>query len=227
MSSNLIRRPDLLGLTREEEEFFRQYDDPFKVQDFLDSVEYNGGEVYTCKSPLTITKLALDAQHASGLPTAHCFEGALWGWTSLWLAGRESWLVNLAVENDGEHVILAYKDCEYWGSVSQSVTGVLRDHDPICKSLRELVLTYHRVYTNTNGEKSLRAYSTLYDPSVLGHSWITTPEQVGWIGDELDKLPHQPLFPPERKKRLRKASKKLLASIYNGVPLPNKLKNDK
>ncbi len=207
-------RYNSVRLVQRVETFFREHGSPATTQDVLDTLPYNACEKgYACVSPATLTERIL-----AGEGRAHCFEGALWAYAALWLAGMKPFLLNFRVVDDLDHVIVAYRKRGLWGSVSQSNTGVYRDRDPVHRDLRELVMTYFNLYVNLQGVKSLRAYSAPFAAaSRLGTDWIGTREDVGWIGDQLDALPHTSLLPAGIESSLRRASDRLLAAVYSGT----------
>ncbi|KKR70664.1 MAG: hypothetical protein UU13_C0002G0009 [Candidatus Nomurabacteria bacterium GW2011_GWB1_40_7] len=187
------------GFSKKEITLMRKLDTPAKVQDFLNSLEFNfeeGGE--TLKSPL----FALREKKA------HCFEGALLGAYILFLRGSTPFLMHLkATKHDYDHVIAPFKIGNFWGALSKTNHAVLRYREPIYKNIRELALSYFHEYFLDNGEKTLRQYSELFNLNTLRNDWATSGKNLWYIDKKLDKIKHYDIMSKACVKKLRKADK--------------------
>jgi hypothetical protein len=71
---------------------------------------------------------------------------------------------------------------------------LIRFREPIYRSYRELALSYFEPYYNMLGERTLRSYSRPLDLSRFdARDWMTTEDDLEWIGDRLNALQHHPL----------------------------------
>jgi hypothetical protein len=165
--------------TKEELGIFRSLSDSNKIQEFLDSVDYNPS--YECRSP----------RHVMKRRKAHCFEGAIFAAAALRFNGYRPLLIDMKSFNDDDHVLAVFKEDGYWGSIGKSNFTTLRYREPVYRSIRELVMSYFDFYFNTKGEKTLRSYSLPLDLSAFDHrKWETTDEDLEYLGDKLEALHH-------------------------------------
>jgi len=139
----------LTTLSKDEKKLVASLDTPFKIQAFLDSIVYPGGEQN--RSPIEVLR------HRE----AHCLDGGLFASALMRLLGFEPKIVDLQPEpgKDDDHVLALYKQKGFWGAVAKSNFSGLRFREPIHRTLRELVLTYFDDFFNIKGEKTLRYYS--------------------------------------------------------------------
>src|SRR5688500_14411633 len=111
---------------------------PAQVQDFLNSLPFNGekkGETH--RSVIETFKAG----------EAHCFEGALVAAAAFQLHGQRPLLLDLkSVRPDFDHVVALFKVDGYWGAVSKTNHAVLRYREPVYRSIRELVMSYFPEY---------------------------------------------------------------------------------
>ncbi len=178
---------------------------PFKIQSFLDSCEYNSTPA--TRSPGYILKNK----------SAHCMEGAMFAAACLEHIGFLPLLVDLKAYDDDDHVIAVFRIDKFWGAVAKSNFTTLRYREPVYKSLRELAMSYFDFYFNTNGEKSLRAYSFPHNLQKFDKlNWRTTDNDLEEIGYYLDKVKHIPLVTKKQIRRLEIAGKYLLESSLIG-----------
>ncbi len=169
--------------TEEERAFLAQLDTPWKIQEFLDSISYNTDS--QTRSPRRVMR---DSK-------AHCTEGAIFAAAALRFHGYPPLVIDLRAENDDDHVIAIYRVRGLIGAVAKSNFSGLRFREPIYRTYRELALSYFELYFNTLGEKSLRSYSRPLDLSTFDAlNWMTTEEDIAWIGERLDALRHYPLI---------------------------------
>lgn len=190
----------MFDLTRQEFATLKKLSSPIKIQDFLDTLPINyekKGETHM--SPRRVLREK----------KAHCIEGALLAATALWIHGEEPLLLDLtAAPEDDDHIVALYKKNGYWGAISKTNHATLRFRDPIYKTLRELALSYfHEWFLDENGLKMLRSYSKPLNLKRLGTTWITAEEDLWYLDEHLDNLPHFSLVPNGNKKHLRPADK--------------------
>ncbi len=187
----------MFNLTREELQIFKKLNTPIKIQDFLDTLAINWEkEGDTNMSPREVLK------HKK----AHCFEGALFAATALWIHGHKPLVLELKVPGDINHMVTLYKINGYWGAISKTNHLALRFRDPVYKTLRELALSYmHECWKDTNGKKVLRGFAGPFDMSKFGTEWITTTEDLYPIAEKMYNTPTKLLFPKSQEKYLRPA----------------------
>lgn len=182
-----------------EREFLGKLSHPWKVQEWLDSIDYDPDP--ESRSP----RFAMKERRA------HCFEGALFAAACLREMGHPPLLVDLRAENDDDHVIAVFKEDGLWGSVAKSNFTSLRFREPVYRSLRELVMSYFDFYFNTIREKTLRSYSRPLDLTKFDdRDWMFTEGSLEYIGDELERIVHYPLISKGMVKKLSLASHSML-----------------
>ena len=200
----------------QEKKFLAQLIDPWSIQVFLDSIDYNPG--YECRSPRWVIRKK----------SAHCFEGALFAAAALDFLGYKPLIVDMAAENDDDHVIAIFREDGYWGAVAKSNFTSLRFREPVYKSLRELIMSYFDFYFNTNGQKSLRSYSVPFNLSMFNfRNWATTNEDLEYIGNKIESLHHFQVVNEKMIRKLNVASEYmlragLLGSNEKGLFKPSK-----
>jgi hypothetical protein len=183
----------------EEREFLKMFSDPWDIQVYLDSIDYNPD--YECRSPRWVIRKR----------SAHCFEGALFAAAILDHIGYKPLIVDMKAFNDDDHVIAVFREEGYWGAVAKSNFTSLRFREPVYRSLRELVMSYFDFYFNLNRDKSLRSYSLPFDLSLFNkRNWATTDEDLEYIGDKIEALHHFPVVSEKMIKKLRIASESML-----------------
>jgi hypothetical protein len=181
--------------TKEEVRFLETLNETDKIQDFLDSIDYN--PVYECRSPRWVIRKR----------SAHCFEGALFAAAALEFIGYKPLIVDMKSFNDDDHVIAVFRQNGCWGAVAKSNFTTLRYREPVYRSLRELIMSYFDFYFNIAGDKSLRSYSLPLDLTIYkSRHWRTTDEDLEFIGDELERRKHYPVITSDMIKNLKKAS---------------------
>jgi hypothetical protein len=183
----------------------KKLDRPFKIQEFLDTCEYNSTEV--TRSP----RFILENKRA------HCLEGALFAAACLEFNGFFPLVLDLQAFNDDDHVIAVYKLRGCWGAIAKSNFTTLRFREPVYRTLRELSMSYFDFYFNTIGDKSLRGYSLPCNLSRFNSmQWRTTENDLEDIGYYLDKVKHNLLVNETQIKDLEKAAPLLLESSMMG-----------
>jgi hypothetical protein len=187
------------AFTKKEIALMRKLNTPAKVQDFLNSLEFNfekNGE--TLKSPMMVIREG----------NAHCLEGAILGAYVLSLHGYSPRLIHLQTTGgDVDHVITIFKKEKLLGALSKTNHGVLRYREAIYKNIRELVMSYFHEYFLEDGRKTLRGYSAPLDLNVFEKDWEIAEEDLWGIDEELDNIKHYEIAPKSLFKKLRKADK--------------------
>ena len=160
-------------------------DAPIKIQQFLNRMAYD--PVPGTASPRQVMRER----------KANCFEGALFASAALRHIGHPPLLVDICSHNDDDHVLAVFRRNGAWGCVAKSNFTVLRFREPVYRSIRELMMSYFDVYFNSIGEKTLRAYSVPFDLTRFDKDdWMTTEEDVSYIGDALDQARHYKVMTP-------------------------------
>jgi hypothetical protein len=192
----------------EEKEFLNRFNDPWSIQVFLDSIDYNPS--YECRSPRWVIRKR----------SAHCFEGALFAAAVMDFLGYKPLLVDMKPFNDDDHVISVFREDGYWGAVAKSNFTSLRFREPVYRSLRELIMSYFDFFFNLNGDKSLRSYSLPLDLTLFNkRNWATTDEDIEYIGDKIESLYHFPVVSEKMIKKLNIASESMLnAGLLGSKP---------
>ena len=185
---------------------FKGLDSPYRIQRFLDRLDYDDRP--GTRSPLWTAREG----------KANCFEGALFAAAALRALGHRPLLVDLVGRNDDDHVIAVFKRRGHWGAVAKSNFAVLRYREPVYRTVRELAMSYFDVCFNTKRRKSLRSYSLPFSLARFdARHWVTTEEDIGYIGDALNAARHFPLITPRMARELSPADAWLTKSIYLGA----------
>jgi hypothetical protein len=148
---------------------FQSLHSPIDIQRYLDSLAYIGEERDRC--PLDVMK---DKQ-------CHCLDGGLFAALALRRIGDPGLLVDLVPVRDAkgrnlddDHVLAVFRRNGRWGCVAKSNFPWLRYHEPVYRSIRELVMSYFEVYFSVNSIKVLRGYTQPFDISRydrLNYAW--------------------------------------------------------
>ena len=113
---------------------------PAAIQAFLDETPYSAENRYRC--PLSVVR---DRK-------AHCFDGAVFAAAMLRRLGHPPLIVDLLPnERDDDHMLALFRVDGLLGAVAKSNFSGLRYREPICRSLRELILSYFEDYFNAAG----------------------------------------------------------------------------
>lgn len=169
---------------------------PLKIQAFLDSIPFNleeDGE--TCMS----------ARRVLSERKAHCMEAGFFAAACLMCAGEKPIIVSLKVKKpDDDHILIIFKQHGHYGALSKTSHPVLRYRDPIYRSIRELVMSYfHEYFLFANGKKTLVGYTNPINLKRFGTKWITAPEDLWDIAEQIYHLPVLPVVPEKNKKFIR------------------------
>ena len=184
---------------------FKKLNTPEKIQDFLDRMPFNfEEEKVSYRSPREMLK------HGK----AHCFEGAIFAAAALYVHGKRALLLDLKVSDlkkDADHCVALFTEGKgknkRWGAISKTNHAVLRWHDPIYKSPRELTMSYFHEYFLNDGRKTLISYSAPFDiVKKFGTAWIVDENNLDDLALALDESKHFPVYLKPQKKFIRKAS---------------------
>lgn len=138
----------------------------------------------------------------------HCFEGALLAAAALWINQEPPLILDLKAEGDDDHVVTLYKRNGYWGAISKSNHTTLRWRDPIYKTIRELAVSYfHEYLDNKFYKKGLVSFSQPFNLKKIGTEWITDEQDLHYLVEALDNLPHERIYPAKNSKYIRRADK--------------------
>src|SRR5207248_10883714 len=160
-----------------------------------DETPYSAEDCYRC--PLCVLR---DRQ-------AHCFDGAVFAAAMLRQLGHPPLIVDLLPnERDDDHMLALFKVDGHLGAVAKSNFSGLRYREPIFRTLRELVLSYFEDYFNSQGEKTLRAYTVSLNLARFDRQdWLTRDETMDQIADALDHIRKVPLLTARQAARLQPA----------------------
>jgi hypothetical protein len=188
----MSRTKKTMPWTAAERAVFKPLDTPTKIQLFLNGLDYD-------PRPGTASpRLVLRERKAN------CFEGAMFAAAAFRFHKRPPLVVNMRSYNDDDHVLAVFRQNEAWGCVAKSNYTVLRFREPVYRNIRELMMSYFDVFFNPIGEKTLRAYSVPFNLSRFDkQNWMTTEEDISWIGDALDKARHYKVMTPEQLRDLQ------------------------
>lgn len=171
--------------TRGERAVFASLGTPEKIQRFLNRLAYDPAA--GTASPRRVLRER----------KANCFEGALLAAAAFRFHGRPPLLVDMRSWNDDDHVLAVFRHNGAWGCVAKSNYTVLRFREPVYRTIRELMMSYFDVFFNPIGQKTLRQYSVPFDLRQFDDkNWMTTPDDVSWIGDALDRARHYRVMTP-------------------------------
>lgn len=187
--------------TASETRFFRRLNTPAKIQDYINSIPFNFSERKNYFSPRSVL---INKR-------ADCLEGAMFASAVLEFHGGKPWLLDLRSAKkpwDYDHVVAVFKKDGFFGAISKTNHAVLRYREPVYKSVRELVMSYFHEYFLTDGKKTLREYSDLFDLNRLDKlNWRTTGGNLWEIHEHLDKNKHHKILSPKQIKNLRRIDK--------------------
>lgn len=189
--------------TKKEKRFLQKLNTPVKIQDFLNSLEFNFEQETKKEKSIGVLSSPLFTFRKK---KAHCFEGALLGAYILSLHGFTPYLMHLKAEKgDYDHVVAPFKLDGLWGALSKTNHAVLRYREPVYQSIRELAMSYFHEYFLKNGQKTLRQYSKLLNLNSFEKDWTTLEGDLWGIDQELDLIKHFGIVPKKYFKKLRQA----------------------
>ena len=180
------------GLTRREASFLRGLTPPWRIQRFLDGLDYDvRGE--GCRSPRRVLRER----------KVQCMDGALLGAAALRLQGYRPLIVDLEAVFDDDHVLAVFRQDGRWGAVARSNYSGLRYREPLYRTIRDLALSYFENYFNLRRQKTLRRFSRPVDLSRFDRRhWMTAEDDLWDIPEYLVDVRHYPLITKSQVARL-------------------------
>ena len=186
-------RQKLPALPAELQSVARELKTPAAIQAYLDATPYSDEECY--RSPLSVVR---DRK-------AHCFDGAVFAAAMLRRLGHPPLLVDLLPNaRDDDHMLALFRVDGLLGALAKSNFSGLRYREPIFRSLREIVLSYFEDYFNSQGEKTLRAYTVSLDLSRFDRQdWLVRDETMDAVAEALGHIRKVQLLTPRMAARLQ------------------------
>lgn len=197
-------------LTAAELHELQKLDSPFKIQVFLDAVEYPSEEEN--RSPAEVLR-----QHK-----AHCLDGGLFAAAALRRIGFPPRIIDLQPEpgRDDDHVLALFKIEGCWGALAKSNYSGLRFREAVYRSIRELVMSYFNDNFNILGEKTLRSRTRLIALERLDKlKWMTTSAGVDAIETYIKQMKTLPLITASQARRLSPVDKRSFDAGTLGINL--------
>jgi hypothetical protein len=153
-------------LNQEQRAIFEGLNTPAQIQAYLDRTPYSTED--SDRSPLSVMRDGV----------AHCLDGGLFAAAALRRLGYLPLLVDLLPEpgTDDDHLLAIYRRQGCFGAVAKSNFAGIRGRAPVYRSLRELAMSYFEFYFNSNGQRTLRAYSVPLNLARL--------DRLNWLWDD-------------------------------------------
>jgi hypothetical protein len=187
------------GLTRREAGFLSRLSPPWRIQKFLDGLDYDVAGA-ACRSPRRVLRERV----------VQCMDGALFAAAALRLQGHRPLLLDLEAVFDDDHVLALFRQDGCWGSIARSNYSGLRFREAIHPTIRSLVLSYFESYFNLRRQKTLRRYSRPVNLSRFDRlDWMTTEEDLWAIPEYLADIPHRRLLPGRIERRLSPVDRRM------------------
>lgn len=189
--------PSDFGLTRTEARRLRSLSPPWRIQKFLDELDYDArGE--GCRSPRRVLRER----------KVQCMDGALFAAGALRVQGYPPLIVDLEAVYDDDHVIAVYRRHGLWGSIARSNYSGLRSREPHFRTVRDLVVSYVEAYFNLRRQKTLRRYSRPFDLERFDRiDWMTSEKDLWDIPNHLVGIRHYRLLAPSQERALAPVSR--------------------
>lgn len=207
------------ALTRAEKQLIASLNMPNKIQRFLDDLPYSNETIY--RAPLRVL-------HEK---TCQCFDGAVFAAALLHRIGYPAVILNLIPNrHDNDHVLALFRRKGHWGAIAKSNFAGLRFREPICRNLRELVMSYFEHYYNVCREKTLRGYTRqLYLSAFDSCQWMTRDDTLARIAEQLDEIRRFSLLTASMIRQLSLVDKRsseagLLGANRAGLSQPRRIK---
>jgi hypothetical protein len=185
------------GLTDRELSQLRRLAPPWRIQRFLDELDYDTAGA-GCRSPRRVLRER----------TVQCMDGALFAAAALRANGYPPLIVDLEAEQDDDHVIAVFRRNGAWGALARSNYSGLRFREPVYATLRELVMSYFESYFNLRGEKTLRRYSR---PVALSRfdrrRWMTAEDDLWDIPEHLCGVRHYRILSAAQERALSRVQR--------------------
>jgi hypothetical protein len=184
------------GLTPAEAARLRRLDPPWRIQKFLDDLDYDfRGE--GCRSPRRVLRER----------KVQCMDGALFAAGALRVQGHAPLILDLEAVYDDDHVLALYRSNGLWGAIARSNYSGLRFREPLFRTVRDLVLSYVEGYFNLRRQKTLRRHSRPFDLSRFDSiDWMTATEDLWEIPNHLVGIRHYRLLTEAQERALAPVS---------------------
>lgn len=163
----------------------KRINSPPKVQEFIDSLEYNTGN-------------RISVEDVFRKRRGDCLEAAAFAMYALRMNGFESFLIDLSAVRDEDHVLCVFKLNGLYGAIAQSKFLGLRYRHPVYKTLRELAMSYFDNYFSYQGYFGLKSFSKM-PLKHLPPEWISDSIWIKNIEDDFSELDHEEIVPKEIK----------------------------
>lgn len=124
------------------EKLAARFNTPFKVQQLIRSLDYNGEEN---------GETVRSAAEAFNADKAHCLEASMLSAAILEHHDYPPFILNLDSIDWLNHSIFVFKEKTGWGAISKSREEGLHGRAPIFRSIRELAWSYHDPYIDDTG----------------------------------------------------------------------------
>ena len=172
---------------------------PYQIQQFIDSIKYPSGE--RNRSMLEVLR---ERQ-------AHCLDGGMFAAHCLRLIGFPPIILDILPEpgTDDDHVLALFRENECWGAVAKSNYSGLRFREPVYRGLRELVMSYFDDFFNTEGQKTLRAYTKPISLAAFDkYDWLMDARGVDKVEVYLKTLKKIPVISEQQANALNPLDKR-------------------
>lgn len=183
---------------------------PMDVQDYLDSLFYDGADINRT------------ADQVVEQQRAHCLDGGIFAALALRRLGYRPLIIDLvpAPNTDDDHVLAVFKRHGGWGAVAKSNYVGIRYREPVYRSFRELVMTYFEPYYSINGKRTLRGYTRALDLSRYDYlRWWESHAGLEAVIKRLYSLKSIPLLDPNIIPELTRVDKKSYDAGMLGINL--------
>ena len=198
MRRRKIDPPDF-GLTRREAGFLSRLTPPWRIQKFLDDLDYDVAGA-GCRSPRRVLRERV----------VQCMDGALFAAAALRVQGHPAQLLDLEAVFDDDHVLALFRQNGCWGAIARSNYSGLRFREAIHPTVRSLVLSYFESYFNLRRQKTLRLYSRPVNLARFDRlAWMTTEKDLWEIPEYLADIPHRRLLPRPIERQLSPVDRRM------------------
>jgi len=187
------------GLTPREFGALRRLTPPWRIQKFLDELDYDV-KGKGCRSPRRVLRER----------KVQCMDAALFAAAALRVQGDPPLILDLEAEQDDDHVLALFRQNGCWGAIARSNYSGLRFREPLYGTIRELVFSYFESYFNLRREKTLRRHSrpvnlTRFD----SRAWMTSEEDLWDIPEYLAGVRHYTLLSPRQERSLSPVDRRM------------------
>ena len=187
------------GLTRREFGFLSRLTPPWRIQKFLDGLDYDSAGA-GCRSARRVLRER----------TVQCMDGALFAAAALRVQGHPPLIIDLEAVFDDDHVLAVFRQNGCWGAIARSNYSGLRFREAIHPTIRALVLSYFESYFNLRRQKTLRRYSRPVNLSRFDRlDWMTAEKDLWEIPEYLADIPHRRLLPSRFERRLSPVDRRI------------------